>query len=64
MGFTNITSWAGEGIGMLHYRMRADGAGIHAAVMDRLRFEGTCFVEHWDVIQAITGKETNPGAFF
>ncbi|KAJ2932831.1 hypothetical protein H1R20_g4262, partial [Candolleomyces eurysporus] len=64
MVFTNITAWAGEGIGMIHYRMRAPEADIHMAVMDRLRFEGTCFVEHWDVLQRITGNETNPLAFF
>ena len=64
MTFTNITAWAGEGIGMLHYRMQAPEAGIHRAIMDRLKFEGTCFVEHWDVIQPIYGNETNPLAFF
>ncbi|KAJ3537059.1 hypothetical protein NMY22_g5756 [Coprinellus aureogranulatus] len=42
----------------------APEAGIHRAIMDRLRFEGTCFVEHWDVIQPIFGNETNPLAFF
>lgn len=34
------------------------------AVMDRLRFKGTCFDEHWDVLQRIWGNETNPIAFF
>ncbi|TEB14393.1 hypothetical protein FA13DRAFT_1578933, partial [Coprinellus micaceus] len=64
MTFTNITAWAGEGIGLIHYRMQAPEAGIHRAIMDRLKFEGTCFVEHWDVIQPIFGNETNPLAFF
>ncbi|TFK21514.1 hypothetical protein FA15DRAFT_597777 [Coprinopsis marcescibilis] len=62
MRFANITAWAGEGIGMMHYRMTNNEADN--AVMDRLRFEGTCFVEHWDVIQRIYGNETNPIAFF
>ncbi|KAF6754014.1 hypothetical protein DFP72DRAFT_900187 [Ephemerocybe angulata] len=62
--FSNVTAWAGEGYGLIHYRMRAPDADIHNAIMDRLRFEGTCFVEHWDVIQRINGNETNPLAFF
>jgi len=32
--------------------------------LDILRFECGKIVEHWDVIQPITGKEINPHAFF
>ncbi len=32
--------------------------------LDILRFECGKIVEHWDVIQPITGKEINPKAFF
>lgn len=45
--------------------MRGEGEGdLDQVVMDRLRFEGTCFVEHWDVAQAVTGNEANPEAWF
>ncbi|KAG2002943.1 hypothetical protein CC2G_003585 [Coprinopsis cinerea AmutBmut pab1-1] len=60
--FANISAWAGEGFGMMHYRMTAPD--FDYAVMDRLRFKGTCFNEHWDVLQRIYGNETNPIAFF
>ncbi|KAJ3537058.1 hypothetical protein NMY22_g5757 [Coprinellus aureogranulatus] len=61
---SSLTALAGEGYGILHYRLMAPSAGIDWAIMDRLRFEGTCFVEHWDVVQTIFGNETNPVAFF
>ncbi|KAH6908905.1 hypothetical protein BKA70DRAFT_1479592 [Coprinopsis sp. MPI-PUGE-AT-0042] len=51
--FANISSWAGEGFGMMHYRMTAPD--FDYAVMDRLKFKGTCFDEHWDVLQRIWG---------
>jgi predicted SnoaL-like aldol condensation-catalyzing enzyme len=37
--------------------------GTFSAV-DYFRFRGTCVVEHWDILQQITGDETNPMAYF
>ncbi|KAJ3524568.1 hypothetical protein NMY22_g10942 [Coprinellus aureogranulatus] len=54
--------FAGQGYGLLHYRMELGGSA--STVMDRFKFVGTCIVEHWDSVQDITGKETNPIAFF
>lgn len=34
------------------------------AVVDILRMNGTCIVEHWDVIQSLPDDAINPGAFF
>ena len=81
IGFSNISAWAGEGFGMMHYRygsssqssrervltllrIRMKAPEFDYAVMDRLKFKGTCFDEHWDVLQRIWGNETNPIAFF
>ncbi|KAJ2923812.1 hypothetical protein H1R20_g13284, partial [Candolleomyces eurysporus] len=60
--FTNVHAFSGQGYGLLHYRMRNGGSST--AVMDKFRFVGTCIVEHWDVGQSISGRESNPIAFF
>ncbi|EAU93632.1 hypothetical protein CC1G_02862 [Coprinopsis cinerea okayama7 len=59
---SNITVFSGKGFGVLHYKWTSPN--ITYAISDRFRFEGTCMVEHWDVIQTITGNEPNPLAFF
>lgn len=38
--------------------------GEPAAVVDVVRFEGTCIMEHWDVIQERPGNATNSNALF
>ncbi|CAA7263990.1 unnamed protein product [Cyclocybe aegerita] len=53
----------GQGFGFIHHRLTIPGQADWA-VMDRFGFNGTCIVEHWDVIQPITGDETNPIAYF
>jgi predicted SnoaL-like aldol condensation-catalyzing enzyme len=35
-----------------------------SVIVDVLRFEGTCIVEHWDLAGMKTGNETNPLALF
>jgi len=55
--------FAGEGFGVLHYRMTVPGM-VDLAIMDRFRFEGDCIVEHWDTSSTITGREPNPIAYF
>ncbi|KAF5320145.1 hypothetical protein D9611_010290 [Ephemerocybe angulata] len=57
-----LTFFAGQGYGFTH--IRAFWRNTTSSVMDYFRFEGTCIVEHWDVVQVITGNETNPIAFF
>ncbi|PPR01248.1 hypothetical protein CVT24_006012 [Panaeolus cyanescens] len=59
--YDNVSAFAGGGYGLLHYRMKQ---GSNTAVMDKFRFVGTCIVEHWDVAQTISGRESNPIAFF
>ncbi|RXW23392.1 hypothetical protein EST38_g2437 [Candolleomyces aberdarensis] len=59
---TNLTFFAGQGYGMTHFKMKMPN--ITFAVIDYFKFQGTCIVEHWDVLQQITGTEPNPIAFF
>ncbi|TFK21459.1 hypothetical protein FA15DRAFT_672586 [Coprinopsis marcescibilis] len=62
---TSNRSWfAGQNYGMLHFKFIIGATNTSMAVVDKFRFEGTCIVEHWDVMQAITGNEPNPIAFF
>lgn len=62
---SHITAFAGQGYGILHYEMRQlPPRNATFAVVDYFRFEGTCIVEHWDVLQVVTGNEPNPIAFF
>jgi predicted SnoaL-like aldol condensation-catalyzing enzyme len=55
------------GYGMIFNRFtpRAGTVGLPAftAVMDLYRFEGSCLVEHWDVIEALPPNSTNPDPF-
>ncbi|KAJ2920492.1 hypothetical protein H1R20_g16603, partial [Candolleomyces eurysporus] len=60
---SNLTAYGGGGFGHLHFRETLPGE-FDRVVIDRLRFVGTCFVEHWDVAQVVTGEETNPLAWF
>ncbi|PKK44878.1 hypothetical protein CI102_9480 [Trichoderma harzianum] len=38
--------------------------GTTAAFVDFWRFQGTCIVEHWDVIEFVTGDSPNPSPLF
>lgn len=60
---TNLTAYAGGGFGHMRFREVLPGE-FDRVVSDRLKFQGTCFVEHWDVSQDVTGEETNPLAWF
>ncbi|KAF9040586.1 hypothetical protein BJ165DRAFT_1320634, partial [Panaeolus papilionaceus] len=62
ISYDHITAFAGENFGLVHYRFKF--ASNNTAGMDKFRFVGTCIVEHWDVLQQITGLEANPIAFF
>ncbi|TFK18621.1 hypothetical protein FA15DRAFT_565058, partial [Coprinopsis marcescibilis] len=52
----------GEGYGFTHIKVIQGNATF--SVMDYFRFQGTCIVEHWDVVQEVTGNEPNPIAYF
>jgi predicted SnoaL-like aldol condensation-catalyzing enzyme len=59
---SKLTFFAGQGYGMQHFKMSSGNTTF--AVVDYFKFRGTCIVEHWDVLQTITGTELNPIAFF
>jgi predicted SnoaL-like aldol condensation-catalyzing enzyme len=49
--------------GCVHYR--EDGMGPQlVAVVDILRFDGSCIMKHWDVVQELALNATNPVALF
>ncbi|TFK21211.1 hypothetical protein FA15DRAFT_645902 [Coprinopsis marcescibilis] len=61
---SNITVFSGQGYVFAHHKyVQPDGRAVYA-IMDYFRFQGTCLVEHWDVMQEITGDEPNPLAYF
>ncbi|KAJ3523617.1 hypothetical protein NMY22_g11363 [Coprinellus aureogranulatus] len=68
MTYSNIKSFAGEGpqgaFGLFHFRRRVPGTEVDYAIMDLLKFTGTCFTDHWDAKNQIFGNETNPLAYF
>lgn len=47
----------------MHFREDVAGAPP-TAVVDILKFEGTCVVEHWDVAQARPENPSNPRAMW
>jgi len=49
--------------GMVHWRLGVPGQEPFAFV-DMWRFDGTCMVEHWDVVEQLTANDTNPIALF
>jgi predicted SnoaL-like aldol condensation-catalyzing enzyme len=61
----HVTLFTGGGYGLVYYRRWIPASTeVNWAVMDKMRFEGTCLVEIWSVSQRIFGNETNPIAFF
>ena len=55
-GFINNLGW-------VHTKMTLPG-GPFSALVDIYRFEGTCIVEHWDVLTQLPANATNPLALF
>ena len=52
-----------NGVGWVHWR--AIGLGPEeTAITDVFRWNGSCIVEHWDVVEARPANATNPLAFF
>jgi predicted SnoaL-like aldol condensation-catalyzing enzyme len=63
--FANLTILASNfnnNIGLAHVKVDEDPEP--AALADIYRMEGTCIVEHWDVIQLRPANSTNPIAMF
>ncbi|KAF6746688.1 hypothetical protein DFP72DRAFT_1152155, partial [Ephemerocybe angulata] len=53
MTYWNISTFAGNGdqgaFGLFHFRRLVPGTEVtDFAIMDLLRFTGTCFTDHWD----------------
>jgi predicted SnoaL-like aldol condensation-catalyzing enzyme len=61
---SHLTIFSGQGYGIMHYKAQFLSDNVTMAVVDYFKFKGTCIVEHWDVLQEITGTEPNPIAFF
>lgn len=62
--FTVVHSSYGGDIGFVHVRIGDEGAPPAAALADIYRMDGTCIVEHWDVLQNLPENFTNPNALF
>jgi predicted SnoaL-like aldol condensation-catalyzing enzyme len=56
-GFTN-------NVGFVHYKMEMPGSPRPKAVVDLFRMDGTCVMEHWDVIQERPDNPKNPLAMW
>ena len=50
--------------GWVFFKEEGPGAKGYRAVVDIVRFNGTCIVEHWDVMQTRADSPKNPLAFF
>ncbi|PVI03673.1 hypothetical protein DM02DRAFT_611977 [Periconia macrospinosa] len=50
-------------IAWVHYKNIAPGSPL-TAVVDVYRFNGSCIMEHWDVIQSLPADAINPLALF
>jgi predicted SnoaL-like aldol condensation-catalyzing enzyme len=60
--FTVLRSNFNNDIGVIHVRVGGDPEP--AALADIYRMDGTCIVEHWDVVQDRPINATNPIAMF
>jgi predicted SnoaL-like aldol condensation-catalyzing enzyme len=56
-GFTN-------NVGFVHYKMEMPGSPRPKAVVDLFKMDGTCVMEHWDVIQERPENPKNPLAMW
>ena len=51
-------------IGWIHYRAQGSFYPVETDIVDVVRFNGSCVLEHWDVIWSLPSNTTNPLAFF
>ncbi|KAG2027040.1 hypothetical protein GB937_000776 [Aspergillus fischeri] len=61
--FTVVHSTFDGDIGFVHLRV-GDEDAQPVALADIYRMDGTCIVEHWDVLQNLPENSTNPNALF
>ncbi|GIJ83128.1 hypothetical protein Asppvi_001647 [Aspergillus pseudoviridinutans] len=61
--FTVVHSSFGGDIGFIHVKI-GDEDAPPVALADIYRMDGTCIVEHWDVVQTLPENATNPKALF
>ncbi|RHZ52339.1 hypothetical protein CDV55_103100 [Aspergillus turcosus] len=61
--FTVVHSTFESDIGFVHLRLGEDGAAP-VALADIYRMDGTCIVEHWEVVETRPDDYTNPIAMF
>ncbi|KAL2678357.1 hypothetical protein Neosp_009103 [[Neocosmospora] mangrovei] len=61
--FTILRRSFSNGTGWVHTKMEIPGQPP-AAVVDIFRLQGSCIVEHWDVLTAMPENATNPLALF
>ena len=61
--FTIVHHGFGENLGWVHTKMVVPEIPF-SALVDIYRFEGTCIVEHWDVLTQLPANATNPLALF
>jgi predicted SnoaL-like aldol condensation-catalyzing enzyme len=50
--------------GWVFFKEEEPGAKSYRAVVDIVRFNGSCIMEHWDVMQTRPDSPKNPLAFF
>lgn len=50
-------------IGLVHYK-DVGFAPLPTAIADIYRMQGTCIMEHWDIIETLPMNATNPHALF
>ncbi|GFF88652.1 hypothetical protein IFM53868_05574 [Aspergillus udagawae] len=62
-GFTVLRSIFDGDTGFVHVRVDEEDAQP-IAFADIYRMDGTCIVEHWDVVQSLPENSTNPIAMF
>lgn len=56
---------ASSSVGVVHFASTGPGVNnILTAIADFYRFDGSCIVEHWDVVEALPAGATNPNALF
>ena len=70
------TIWQSQNLTILHTALDGNLGWIHfkdvelpeaarpVAIVDIVRFDGSCVAEHWDVIQELPANATNPLALF
>ncbi|KAH7124674.1 hypothetical protein EDB81DRAFT_664451 [Dactylonectria macrodidyma] len=64
LNFTLLRQAFDNNVAFIHYRMDLAAGGEPSAVVDVFRFDGTCIMEHWDVIQTRDPSSINPLALF